>query len=773
MIAEYREDERQIQRLRDAEAEGDPAAGVNIEAIEERLLRLRSTEVFRDLISRAEARARRDIQNTMNERARQKNEKKLRTEEMHRIVKIKDRLDRAALNPTKGKYIPAGIIKSYAQLVKGMDAVTYDIQQRIEEVDRKIDKIDLRISKTTDSRISEQLKTSKEELISRREKYISRRDINSRHLSDLSAEYERILNDENYGYIYDGEVAALIKDAAAINKPLYEMTLEELETVSRAMTAMVKTINDARETIITGVDGFDGQNVETLNRSAIREVRSRHDNPAISRGNNKISSIVWAQLAPREVFEILGNHTKDGVFGKVFHMLENAQTKQLAIKVEATQMFEEFYNSKEFEKLSSTKESDMIDLGFVDENGESIKVTRGFMLSVYMNLLNRDNAEHMIIGGLTVPDFKQYYKGKVGEAFSNSSRTVGFSADLAALYGKIRETQKEIDRLQALNDDTNPETREKISDLEDKIKGYAFEARNVRDESMVQIAKMKQTIESQLTEWTCICQAALETGWGQSALMIKAHAYFGVKATSNWHGMVFSSETGEVYDGKHVIVNANFRAYDNPEDSVNDYFDLLEWERYSASLKAKTVQDCITIIRAGGYATDPAYISSIINIYNGYKTWIEAYTVAAQPAKPKYDNPGVITYQAYSGHWWDEVKSSTKLGTESYAGAFGTIMSALRIKAQNGKITMQSHLLNGSWLPKVSEYNNTADGYAGLYGVPMDGVKIWCEYGACKYRVHLLGGGWLPWVSSADSNGTGADSYAGVYGKKIDAIQIA
>ena len=65
-------------------------------------------------------------------------------------------------------------------------------------------------------------------------------------------------------------------------------------------------------------------------------------------------------------------------------------------------------------------------------------------------------------------------------------------------------------------------------------------------------------------------------------------------------------------------------------DSVRDYFDLIEHDRYKASLRATNVNDCITAIKNGGYATSPTYIQTINNIYNQNKSLIERHKVQAK-----------------------------------------------------------------------------------------------------------------------------------------------
>lgn len=128
--------------------------------------------------------------------------------------------------------------------------------------------------------------------------------------------------------------------------------------------------------------------------------------------------------------------------------------------------------------------------------------------------------------------------------------------------------------------------------------------------------------------WTCVAQSCIETGYGTSTLMTKANAFFGIKAHTGWKGRVYSSATKECYDGKtYVSINAAFRAYASVEDSVKDYFDLMETTRYRASLNATTVRDCVGAIKIGGYATDPSYVNKVVSVYERNKVQIEKYKV--------------------------------------------------------------------------------------------------------------------------------------------------
>ena len=160
--------------------------------------------------------------------------------------------------------------------------------------------------------------------------------------------------------------------------------------------------------------------------------------------------------------------------------------------------------------------------------------------------------------------------------------------------------------------------------------------------------------------WTCVAQACCESGYGTSGIMMGANAILGIKANTGWvqaakyGGMVYSARTKECYDGKtYTDITDTFRAYGSLIDSVRDYFDLIEHDRYKVSLTKTTVNDCITAIKNGGYATSPTYINTINTIYNNNRSLIEKYKVKEtgvqssahahdpvnKPAEFKFHNP--------------------------------------------------------------------------------------------------------------------------------------
>lgn len=99
-----------------------------------------------------------------------------------------------------------------------------------------------------------------------------------------------------------------------------------------------------------------------------------------------------------------------------------------------------------------------------------------------------------------------------------------------------------------------------------------------------------------------IAQAICESGWGGSQIMMKANAIFGIKAFSDWKGKVYNSKTKECYDGSNYTdIQACFRAYNNLQESISDYFDLItKSERYRKACIANSPLECITAIKKRG-----------------------------------------------------------------------------------------------------------------------------------------------------------------------------
>ncbi|MBY0011246.1 glycoside hydrolase family 73 protein [Paenibacillus typhae] len=121
-----------------------------------------------------------------------------------------------------------------------------------------------------------------------------------------------------------------------------------------------------------------------------------------------------------------------------------------------------------------------------------------------------------------------------------------------------------------------------------------------------------------------IAQAALESGWGNSGLTVKANNLFGIKGSGPAGSIAV--RTTEYINGKPVQVTAAFRAYNDWGESVADHSALIiggvSWNR---NLYSKVIgvdgQTAAREIAAAGYATDPNYTAKLIQIMDTFNLY--------------------------------------------------------------------------------------------------------------------------------------------------------
>ena len=168
-----------------------------------------------------------------------------------------------------------------------------------------------------------------------------------------------------------------------------------------------------------------------------------------------------------------------------------------------------------------------------------------------------------------------------------------------------------------------------------------------------------------------LAQAALETGWGGSGIMMKANALFGIKAAGSWKGKVFSSKTQECYDGVNfTTITDLFRAYDSWEESVADHSALFTGlKRYAAVVGETDYKKACKAVHAAGYATAPTYADTLIAIIeqNKFYDFDKQESKPAVPSTPKSgDIIGNVLYTDIKAYLSGELVESVNINGMTY-----------------------------------------------------------------------------------------------------------
>ena len=379
---------------------------------DKKLLELQATKPLKELMARVKQDTRRHTQRLTYER---RNKKDLRD----KIKKLHSQMSTQLLKPKENKYVPTPLLKTVAEL---------------------LDEINL------DSGRSEKIKAK---------------------MTELSGQYQAIAKSNEYGYAFDNEVAGMIAQLQSViaekdDTSIYHMSKAELEMVYNTMEAINHTVRESVKLI--GVE--ENRNIFELAKAMMKETGKL--NPVRTKLGNKYIS---ATMRPDVFFKRMGGYVKNSVWQFMGDMLNDAQRKQTQLQMEGAQMFEELMrDEKALKKMTDPK--NLIDIGLEDANGNPVLVTMDIALKIYMDTMAEDNARHMMSGGYTVPNMKEYYKGKVSDAYSLGAITIhGFGPLLADLQHQMHkaETEQEQAEIQEKIDKAERDAADWLSRIRQNI----------------------------------------------------------------------------------------------------------------------------------------------------------------------------------------------------------------------------------------------------------------------------------------------------------------
>ncbi|MCO5511171.1 peptidoglycan DD-metalloendopeptidase family protein [Enterococcus hirae] len=195
--------------------------------------------------------------------------------------------------------------------------------------------------------------------------------------------------------------------------------------------------------------------------------------------------------------------------------------------------------------------------------------------------------------------------------------------------------------------------------------------------------------ENDLYASVMIAQAILESASGQSQLaQAPNYNLFGIKGTYNGKGVSFATQE-DLGNGTLYTTQATFRQYENYEDSLNDYAQLLKEgltgnsHFYDGVWKsnAKTYQEATKFL-TGRYATDTSYDKKL----NGLIETYDLTTYDKEVAGPQLSKEGYIVpvknytisspFGTRGGEFHRGLDLAAAQGEPIYASKAGTVIKA-------------------------------------------------------------------------------------------------
>lgn len=230
-------------------------------------------------------------------------------------------------------------------------------------------------------------------------------------------------------------------------KPLAKMERYQLEAVDKILKAIKHNMTEANKLI----DMETRASVQEFAEEATQEVRMSR---GVKEGKGSHARQVKADwqmmvMSPRTFFNSISGW-KHGKVDQLRQELNRGQKQMFRLQKEAAAYFEEVTGRENQKKMDafSGRKAEMVDIGFKDAaTGEKVPVSHAQLCSIWMHLQNEQNVNHMMHGGLAVPDPELYAAGRTTEAFAKSKRVLLGDPELAMeLRGRIEKAMDDYDR---------------------------------------------------------------------------------------------------------------------------------------------------------------------------------------------------------------------------------------------------------------------------------------------------------------------------------------
>lgn len=204
---------------------------------------------------------------------------------------------------------------------------------------------------------------------------------------------------------------ARIKDVE--NKPYLPMTADQLRMLKAITTSTLHVIRTANKTLSLQ----KAEAVDKIANEAAAEVRQSKGNDGKLR--SALTRYNLDMLGAGRVFRMLGGYAKNSQMEKLGTMLNDGQREQTRITVEGTKLFDNVTGKKNLKQMETFAGpgAELVDIGLKDSKGRAAPLTHAQLCSLYMHLQNADSREHLLNGGLTIPDAEEYNRGDIEKAY--------------------------------------------------------------------------------------------------------------------------------------------------------------------------------------------------------------------------------------------------------------------------------------------------------------------------------------------------------------------
>lgn len=321
-------------------------------------------------------------------------------------------LNQMILRPSKDRYVQPHLIQQAAEVAKLADMTLLNDHAVARLTALRTSIMQSMGAENSSNGISEDWKLSKvPELID-----ALQADLNASKQAQLDRLNQQLTEAEA---LPDSEKAEMLRDRLrkrireTENRTYLPMTVDQMRMLKAITTSTLHVIRTANKTLSLQ----KAEAVDKIANEAAAEVRQSKGNDGKLR--SALTRYNLDMLGGTRVFRMLGGYAKNSQMEKLGTMLNDGQREQTRITVEGTKLFDNVTgkaNLRQMEKFAGPG-AELVDIGLKDSKGQAAPLTHAQLCSLYMHLQNADSREHLLNGGLTIPDAEEYNRGDIEKAY--------------------------------------------------------------------------------------------------------------------------------------------------------------------------------------------------------------------------------------------------------------------------------------------------------------------------------------------------------------------
>ena len=232
------------------------------------------------------------------------------------------------------------------------------------------------------------------------------------------------------------------------------MTVDQMRMLKAITSATLHVIRNENKTVSLA----KAEEVSKIADEAAYEVtmsKGNHPGGALDGLQNLLTKYNLDMLGAERVLRMLGGYKNGGQMEKIGQMLNDGQYRQTKITIEGEKLFADVTGAKHAKEAQAFAGpgADLVDVGLRDTDHNAVPLTHAQLCSLYMHLQNKDSREHLMTGGMVVPDAQLYSKGDVEQAYQKGQLVqLGMLTDADgmptadSIVGRVEAAMTDYDR---------------------------------------------------------------------------------------------------------------------------------------------------------------------------------------------------------------------------------------------------------------------------------------------------------------------------------------